>query len=166
MDDGASSHGVDVATSRRRFLEWCVVAMTTVISVATSVPVLGYLLSPLRRPGREDAWISLGPLSLVPDGRPVEVPYLTEVVDGWIRETVVRRAIVLRSDSDVPTVFSGTCPHLNCNVRWVDQEGRFVCPCHGGVFDRDGRVVAGPPPRGLDRLDARVENGVLLVREV
>ena len=54
------------------------------------------------------------------------------------------------------------CTHLGCSLRLVGQE--FVCPCHGGVFDARGRHVAGPPPRSMDPLEHRVENGLLFVR--
>ena len=33
---------------------------------------------------------------------------------------------------------------------------RFVCPCHGGVYDFQGKVVGGPPVRPLDRFETRV----------
>jgi menaquinol-cytochrome c reductase iron-sulfur subunit len=35
----------------------------------------------------------------------------------------------------------------------------FMCPCHGGVYYKDGNVAAGPPPRPLVRYAVRVENG-------
>ena len=39
----------------------------------------------------------------------------------------------------------------------------FICPCHGGVWAADGKLIAGPPPRSMDS-DLEVENGVLKVR--
>ena len=36
---------------------------------------------------------------------------------------------------------------------------RFVCPCHGGVYDFQGQVDGGPPVRPLDRFYTRVRNG-------
>ena len=35
----------------------------------------------------------------------------------------------------------------------------FMCPCHGGVFYKDGRVAAGPPQHPLPRYQVRVQNG-------
>ena len=32
----------------------------------------------------------------------------------------------------------------------------FMCPCHGGVFYKDGRVAAGPPQAPLSRYGVRV----------
>ena len=52
---------------------------------------------------------------------------------------------------------SSRCAHLGCPVRWVDAAERFICPCHGGVYDLLGRRVGGPPVRPLDRFYTRVE---------
>jgi menaquinol-cytochrome c reductase iron-sulfur subunit len=51
------------------------------------------------------------------------------------------------------------CAHLGCPVRWVDAAERFICPCHGGVYDLLGRPVGGPPVRPLDRFYTRVVGG-------
>ncbi|GAB4376194.1 MAG: Rieske 2Fe-2S domain-containing protein [Acidobacteriota bacterium] len=45
--------------------------------------------------------------------------------------------------------FSATCTHLDCIVEFQKQEKRIFCNCHGGVYDLNGRNVAGPPPRPL-----------------
>ncbi|MFQ6672701.1 MAG: ubiquinol-cytochrome c reductase iron-sulfur subunit, partial [Candidatus Tectimicrobiota bacterium] len=58
-------------------------------------------------------------------------------------------------------VFHTHCTHVGCPTNWSAQAGRFFCPCHGGVFDKEGRVQAGPPPRPLDRHEVRIERGVL-----
>jgi menaquinol-cytochrome c reductase iron-sulfur subunit len=54
---------------------------------------------------------------------------------------------------------STRCAHLGCPVRWVTPAERFVCPCHGGVYDFQGLVVGGPPVRPLDRFVTRVRDG-------
>ena len=52
-----------------------------------------------------------------------------------------------------------------CLVRWDEQQESFLCPCHGAVFDKNGIVVAGPPPRPLQKLQTKVEAGILYVKE-
>jgi len=59
---------------------------------------------------------------------------------------------------------SSTCPHLGCQVRWEEQQSRFFCPCHNGVFDPSGRATGGPPGEAgqfLPRYELKVENGIL-----
>jgi menaquinol-cytochrome c reductase iron-sulfur subunit len=54
---------------------------------------------------------------------------------------------------------STRCAHLGCPVRFVQAAGNFICPCHGGVYDFQGKVIGGPPVRPLDRFQTRVRNG-------
>jgi len=58
---------------------------------------------------------------------------------------------------------STRCMHLGCPVRFVDAAERFICPCHGGVYDFRGKVAGGPPVRPLDRFYTRVRSGFLEV---
>jgi hypothetical protein len=41
-------------------------------------------------------------------------------------------------------------------VNFVAAANSFVCPCHGGVYDFQGKVIGGPPVRPLDRFQTRV----------
>jgi Rieske Fe-S protein len=61
---------------------------------------------------------------------------------------------------------SNICTHLGCRVRWIADQESFFCPCHNGVFDAQGSVVSGPPPRPLDRYEVKVEGDQLFVRGV
>ena len=56
---------------------------------------------------------------------------------------------------------STRCMHLGCPVRFVAAAGRFICPCHGGVYNFRGEVDGGPPVRPLDRFYTRTRNGQL-----
>src|SRR5256885_15180670 len=58
-------------------------------------------------------------------------------------------------------VLSAVCTHLGCTVPWVEKENNFICPCHLGRFAADGKLLGGPPPRNMDRLETKVEDGVL-----
>jgi len=42
----------------------------------------------------------------------------------------------------------------------------FMCPCHGGVYYKDGTVAAGPPPHPLVRYEVRVENGDVKIKSI
>lgn len=75
--------------------------------------------------------------------------------------------VLVRRDSELDFVcFSSSCPHLGCAVSWDELSRRFKCACHGGAFDRDGNVIAGPPPSPLPRLPWKLEDGILKVEVV
>lgn len=42
------------------------------------------------------------------------------------------------------------CPHLGCLYAWNDQEFKFICPCHGSQYEKNGDYISGPTPRALD----------------
>jgi nitrite reductase/ring-hydroxylating ferredoxin subunit len=58
---------------------------------------------------------------------------------------------------------SNRCMHLGCPVRWVSAAERFICPCHGGVYNLRGMVAGGPPVRPLDRFYNRLNPATNLV---
>jgi menaquinol-cytochrome c reductase iron-sulfur subunit len=78
-----------------------------------------------------------------------------------------KNAVWLRRESDTSFIaFAANCTHLGCPVRWMEGAELFMCPCHGGVYYKDGNVAAGPPPRPLFRYDVRVENGEVQIDSV
>ncbi|MCP4900576.1 MAG: Rieske (2Fe-2S) protein [bacterium] len=58
---------------------------------------------------------------------------------------------------------SRECTHLGCTVPWIEEEDRFVCPCHASAFTVEGEVLSPPAPRPLDALPVRIENGIVKV---
>lgn len=58
---------------------------------------------------------------------------------------------------------SRTCTHLGCTVPWVEEERRFVCPCHASAFDIRGEVVKPPAARALDTYRIRIEGETVKV---
>lgn len=79
--------------------------------------------------------------SRFPIGRPEQFPR------GKAVHLPARRLWVFSDESGFAAV-STVCPHLGCLVQ-READGRFTCPCHGSTFDAGGKVVSGPPPRGL-----------------
>jgi cytochrome b6-f complex iron-sulfur subunit len=58
---------------------------------------------------------------------------------------------------------SARCTHLGCNVVWNQDHNIFLCPCHGGKYDKQGRNLEGPPPRPLDQLALGLDREGMLV---
>ena len=90
---------------------------------------------------------------------PPNVPYAAVLADrhadGWY-ETRKETVVYLDREGDGYRALSATCSHLGCRVSWNTDASQFHCPCHGGIYDRDGRVVSGPPPAPLTRVNVRV----------
>ena len=62
--------------------------------------------------------------------------------------------VLIRPAADRFLAFSQRCTHLGCPVLYRRDTRKFHCPCHEGYFDaEDGRVLAGPPPRPLPRIE-------------
>jgi len=58
---------------------------------------------------------------------------------------------------------SKTCTHLGCTVPWDREQQKFVCPCHGSTFARNGDVLTAPALRPLDYFPVRIENGLVRI---
>ncbi len=153
--------------TRRRFMTASVHTMGGVAAAAFTLPALGFALGPLFR--RE-------PFEWQPIGVPSDFPmntYVTKVITvvqglGEAGKTIayvrVRNPAIDTEHEDQYNHFialSSRCMHLGCPVRFTPAAGRFICPCHGGVYDFRGLVSAGPPVRPLDRFYTRLNNGVV-----
>ncbi|MEI6885258.1 MAG: Rieske 2Fe-2S domain-containing protein [Bacteroidota bacterium] len=44
-----------------------------------------------------------------------------------------------------------TCTHEGCTLTYSRGAQAFPCPCHGGIYDLNGNVTAGPPPYAIKR---------------
>ena len=91
----------------------------------------------------------------LPADRPAAAVLTDRVADGWY-EGRSQTVVYLDREGDGYRALLSTCSHLGCKVNWDVGVKQFRCPCHGGAYDRDGRVLAGPPPRPLERLAVRV----------
>src|ERR671923_118986 len=103
------------------------------------------------------------------------------------RTAYIRNNGLLRGSPSF-TIISNRCAHLGCPVQpngpvQDDQKkeveprdgsgrvslipmipaGGFGCPCHGGQYDPEGNVTAGPPVRSLDRYEYSIVNGHLIL---
>jgi Rieske Fe-S protein len=75
--------------------------------------------------------------------------------------------VLVRLDAETCVAFDRRCPHLGCPVQWSRERTRFECPCHAAVFDgSSGRVLAGPPRRGLRPIELERRGTELWVRGI
>jgi Rieske Fe-S protein len=148
--------------TRRRFMVGGANAAGAIATTAIVLPALGFAVGPVfeTTPHR---WETIGPVDMFPDDNyiPVVVTLTPNIGEAGKSTAYVRKfnAAIDVDPYDKGTPFiaiSSRCAHVGCPVRWVDASERFICPCHGGVYDLLGRRVGGPPVRPLDRFYTRV----------
>jgi Rieske Fe-S protein len=148
--------------SRRRFLGLASGALGVLVAAALGIPLAGFYIGNVFRPKKE-RWLKLGSVAGMEPGEPKLFHSSYIDLDGWRQTTRRQTAYAVTADGHTYTVFSSACTHLGCPVHWDEQAKLFLCPCHGGAFSLDGKVVQGPPPRPLGQLKHRVEDGTLFV---
>ena len=119
-------------------MRWLVAGAGAAASVFLAVPLIRYLVGPLRLPPVD--WWPLGPVSKFPVNQtrfttfdnPIRQPW-----DGMTAHTGVYVRNLGQGDDGQERflVFAVNCAHLGCPVEWFPQSGLFMCPCHGD----DGR---------------------------
>ena len=148
--------------SRRVFLGRCIAFLGSLIALMFSGVGAGYLLFPIFQRRKED-WVDLGPITDIRSGTPVKVEFVQRKHDAWMTTEQRSSAWVLTPDGKEFVAFDPRCTHLGCPYRWDDGRRQFLCPCHAAVFDIQGKVVMGPPPRPLDRYPCKLSEGRLLI---
>jgi menaquinol-cytochrome c reductase iron-sulfur subunit len=148
--------------TRRRFMTGTANGAGMIAAAAFTLPALGFALGPIftKHPAR---WEVVGSIDDFPDNNYVPVVLTLQPSIGEAGKTT---AYIRKFNPEIDTdsydqgtpyiAISSRCAHVGCPVRWVDASERFICPCHGGVYDLLGRRVGGPPVRPLDRFYTRV----------
>jgi menaquinol-cytochrome c reductase iron-sulfur subunit len=149
-------------TSRRNFFVIAIYGLWAAICAALGLPALVYLLFPPKAKGGEE-WIDVGDISGLAPQVPVEMTFRRTRTDGWKVISEKSTAWVVKGGDGKVTAFGPQCTHLGCAYHWEEGSGQFLCPCHTSIFASDGRVLAGPAPRALDRYETRLEGGKLQV---
>lgn len=156
--------------SRRDFMSRMVGAAAGGMAALLGIPAAVFVIGPSQQ-RTAGGWVSLGPVEGFPLDQPKLINTTVAKQRGWVTEEEELSVFVSTSDGSEFTALSDRCTHLACRVRYVDQteqsdEPGYFCPCHNGVFDASGGIVAGPIPRPLDEFETKVEEGQLFVKEL
>ena len=131
----------EIKINRREFLNIAWLASLGFLTL--SLGGVTYLFSiPRFKEGEFGGIVNVGTVSDVP--RDEAPPDNNPKVKFWLSSTE-EGALALYT----------VCTHLGCLYGWRDQEDKFVCPCHGSQFHKDGQYIQGPAPRSLDRFAMR-----------
>ena len=148
--------------TRRRLMVLGANGVGALATAAFALPALGFAIAPIFK-RQAWTWQAIG----TPDDFN-ETVYQTKVITitPGIGEAGNTIAYVRQRDPSIDkepedqynhwVALSDRCMHLGCPVRYVEAAQRFICPCHGGVYDFRGMVAGGPPVRPLDRFYTRL----------
>lgn len=151
--------------TRRRFMTGSAHVAGGVATMAFVLPSLAFALGPVFEE-QDQPWQDVG--SVDEFDTTTYVPKTITIAKGVGeagKSTVYMRAFDPEVDTEPKDQYndfialSTRCMHLGCPVRYVPAAERFICPCHGGVYNFRGEVDGGPPVRPLDRFYTRVRDG-------
>ena len=153
----------ELSKGRRNFLMKLSMALGGLAAAAATIPVLGALFEPLLQE-HDDAWRNVGKSGDFKLGTAQLVKFENADAKSWSGPTAYTAAWLRKDAEDLFIAFSANCTHLGCPVRWEQDAELFMCPCHGGVYYKDGTVAAGPPPKSLTQYEVRLKNGIVQVK--
>jgi len=155
--------------TRRRLMNLAANGAGAVAAAAFTLPALGFAIAPIFK-RQQWSWQAVG----TPDDF-TDSDYVTKIINlvpgiGEAGNSVAyvraRNPAIDKEPEDQYNhwvALSDRCMHLGCPVRYVQAAQRFICPCHGGVYDFRGMVAGGPPVRPLDRFFTRLNTATNLV---
>jgi cytochrome b6-f complex iron-sulfur subunit len=139
-------------SSRRNFLKYFLGGSLTALAFTVIYPVVKYLIPPKS-----------------------SEPITTSVIAGTMGESKQNSAKIFRF-GNMPGIlintpkgelraFTAVCTHLDCTVQYRDDLEHIWCTCHNGHYDLNGRNIAGPPPRPLERYTVNIKDDKIYVHK-
>lgn len=152
----------DSTHSRRGFFIAAINALGGLIAAAIAIPAAAYLLIRPKNAG-DSGWSDVGDINQLKIGKPEEALYERKRIDGWRKVTDKATVWLVKNGDHSVTAFNPACTHLGCAYHWDASAKEFICPCHASAFSIDGKVLAGPAPRPLDRYLTKIEDGKISI---
>jgi nitrite reductase/ring-hydroxylating ferredoxin subunit len=153
-----------ISPARRRALATLVNTLAALLSGGLAALLGAFTVNP----GRASAgqrWFRAGAAGDLVPNQPTARILSVPSQDGWYRARTRQTVFLVRTGERSVRALSATCTHLGCQVQWDGEGKKFRCPCHGGAYDLEGRVVEGPPPRPLAAIEAHIDDsGSVLVQ--
>lgn len=130
--------------TRRSFLDWFLTTSGGALLVSIIYPIARYLIPPQVEESTS---------------RTVTLPIKPEEVkpnSGQIFRFGSQPGILLRTPGGELRAFTAVCTHLACIVQYRPDLSHIWCACHNGHFDLNGKNIAGPPPKPLEKYEVNV----------
>lgn len=139
----------DKKIHRRGFIDWIIGAFFALGGLAWIISILAYL-----RPDVTGTWgvQEVAKVGEIPPGQGVNVPFKGTTV------------LIINLPGGF-VAYSAVCPHAGCFVEWDPDRDQIICPCHKGIFDLEGNVVSGMPPRSLKKYRVKTVGDRIILAE-
>ena len=92
------------------------------------------------------------------------VVYNKPLVENSDWQYTAKARVWVKQDSLGVMALVATCTHLGCEVHYYPEKKQWLCPCHGSIYDIEGRPVTGPAPKAMSRVAVeRKPDGSLII---
>jgi len=151
--------------SRRQFLNYTLMGVGGFMAAGVLMPMVRFAVDPVLKAEAGGDFIATSKKVDELTTEPTRVDFEYDQVDGWYQSKVTQTAWVYKDETGKIVALSPICKHLGCVVDWNTDEknpNRFFCPCHYGLYEKDGTNVKNTPPTApLDVYDYQVKDGFL-----
>lgn len=142
----------DKKITRREFLNIGILASFAIAASSGLYTVFKYLYPSAETPQQAGENMMVAKIDEVPEGSTYLFRYKN------------KPSILINSKNTI-TALNIVCTHLGCIVKWDAGKHVLLCPCHAGIFDASGKVISGPPPAPLKKLNVTIKEGKIYAGE-
>ena len=139
------------AMERRTVLGWLIRGFLSLWALGAALVGISFLKAPEEERRPSEGQVRCGSFSSLAVGE-----------SRFIRHGTAPIYVVRVSETQV-LALPAVCTHLRCVLKWSQPTQTFICPCHNGVFDRNGNVLSGPPTRPLAPYRAEIQADEVVV---
>ncbi|MDQ0155209.1 QcrA and Rieske domain-containing protein [Robertmurraya andreesenii] len=135
--------------TRRQFLNYTLTGVGGFMAAGMLMPMVRFAVDPVLKHNPAGDFIVTDKKISDITNEPVRVDFSFEQQDAWYTAEVTNTAWVYKDDKGEIVALSPVCKHLGCTVDWNTDKANpehFFCPCHNGLYTKDGTNVPGTPP--------------------
>ena len=163
--ENTKEKAIEEGFTRRVFLTF-LMGVSTVMTVTPFAPMIEYFFKKPEKRGEKKKVANVSDLEegsttivFFPGEETEDRTFLVHLTPEEVDQAISEGRDEFITEGFV--AFNSICPHLQCPVgppEGTPEEEEFVCPCHGGVYNKfDGTVLGGPPPAPLPAVTLEVD---------
>ncbi|XWN52576.1 ubiquinol-cytochrome c reductase iron-sulfur subunit [Anoxybacillus flavithermus] len=150
--------------SRRQFLNYTLTGVGGFMAAGILSPMVRFALDPILKEETGQDMVAVAQVKDITT-EPQRFDFKVKVKDAWYESEEPRSAWVFKDENGDIVALSPICTHLGCTVNWngdKNNPNRFFCPCHYGLYEKDGTNVPNtPPPAPLHRYEYEIKDDTL-----